>query len=62
MNGSCSASDIFGYPDGLKLKFSMTSFASVSEDNSIFDQIIESYFDGELDNKTIEIVRKIKLQ
>jgi uncharacterized protein (DUF1810 family) len=34
----------------------MTLFASISEEGSIFHQIIEVYFDGELDSKTLEIL------
>ncbi len=56
LDSSYTASEIFGFPDDLKLKSSMTLFTSVSEDNSVFHQIIEHYFDGDLDSKTIEII------
>jgi len=51
-----SASEIFGFPDDLKLKSSMTLFAYMSEQNSIFVQMLRHYFHGELDNKTLEIL------
>jgi uncharacterized protein (DUF1810 family) len=38
---SNDASAIFGYPDDVKLRSSMTLFAIVSENNSIFDLIAE---------------------
>ena len=56
LNSSYTASAIFGHPDDLKLKSSMTLFTSVSEDNSVFHQIIEHYFDGEFDSKTIYLI------
>jgi len=31
----------------------MTLFAKVSAEDSVFHQTLEYYFDGELDNKTI---------
>jgi len=56
LGSSYTASEIFGYPDDLKLKSSMTLFASISEEGSVFHQIIEHYFAGEFDSKTIEIL------
>lgn len=55
-----TASEIFGYPDDIKLKSSMTLFANISESNSIFHQIINRYFQGEMDNKTLEILKILK--
>jgi uncharacterized protein (DUF1810 family) len=52
-----TASEIFGYPDDLKLKSSMTLFASVSEGDSVFNQVIEKYFDGEIDMNTVNLLR-----
>jgi len=52
------ASDIFGYPDDVKLRSSMTLFANYSECNSVFHQVIENYFDGKFDEKTIKILNK----
>ncbi len=53
-----SAIDIFGNIDALKLKSSMTLFASVSPENSIFQQVADKYFNGEQDSKTIDILMK----
>ena len=55
LGSSYTASEIFGYPDDLKLKSSMTLFASISEEGSVFHQIIEHYFAGEFDQKTIDL-------
>ena len=53
-----SASDIFGYPDDLKLKSSMTLFASVAEPGSVFVRILDKYYRGERDIMTIEVLEK----
>ena len=52
-----SAEEIFGFPDCLKLKSSMTLFYCVNAD-SIFRQVLEKFYDGELDEKTLEILKE----
>jgi uncharacterized protein (DUF1810 family) len=51
-----SASEVFGYPDDLKLKSSMTLFSEVSGPGSLFAQVLEKYFDGESDQRTIHLL------
>lgn len=48
-----SASEIFGSPDDLKLRSSMTLFAGVSGSGSVFHRVLEKYFGGELDAATV---------
>ena len=48
-------SAIMGYLDDIKLKSSMTLFYLVSG-NEVFKAVIDKYFDGELDTKTIAIM------
>lgn len=55
-----SASDIFGYPDYLKLKSSMTLFSSVAGPDSVFVRILDKYFNGERDMKTVELLEMQK--
>lgn len=55
-----SALQIFGAPDDLKLRSSATLFASVSQDGSVFHQIIDKYFDGEPDVRTIELMARAR--
>tara|TARA_Y100001970_G_C14220481_1_gene852360 strand:+ start:2164 stop:2499 length:336 start_codon:yes stop_codon:yes gene_type:complete len=43
-----SARSIFGYPDNLKLKSSMTLFKIISSDIEIFSDVLEKYFNNEL--------------
>lgn len=45
--------DIMGDIDALKLRSSMTIFALICEDNSVFHQVLESFYDGEMDIVTL---------
>ena len=55
-----SVSDIFGYPDDMKLMSSMTLFAAV-EDNpdSVFIQVLEKYFQGKQDHRTLQLLESL---
>ena len=55
-----SVSEIFGYPDDLKLKSSMTLFAWVAEPGSVFVRILDKYFHGEQDIRTLDLLEKLK--
>ncbi|WP_247232179.1 DUF1810 domain-containing protein [Telluribacter sp. SYSU D00476] len=54
-----SALDIMGTPDDLKLRSSMTLFGQVSNDNRVFEQVLDCYFNGEKDGRTIQILREM---
>lgn len=45
---------IFGYPDDLKFRSSMTLFARAAAENQIFVDALQKYFAGQLDPATIE--------
>jgi uncharacterized protein (DUF1810 family) len=49
---------IFGYPDDLKFHSSMTLFSRASTDQKIFDDVIQKYFNGQLDTATLKILAK----
>ncbi len=51
-----SASEIFGSPDDLKLKSCATLFASVSPPGSVFARLLERFFGGERDPKTLGLI------
>jgi uncharacterized protein (DUF1810 family) len=53
-----NANKIFGYPDDLKLRSSMTLFYLVSNKNEIFKSIIDKYFNGVFCEKTIQLLNK----
>ncbi len=49
-----SINDVFGYPDNLKLKSSMTLFAQAAPENEIFLEVLKMYFGGEFDRQTLD--------
>jgi uncharacterized protein (DUF1810 family) len=51
-----SASQIFGSPDDLKLRSSMTLFAHVTDCDSIFKRVVKRYFEGQLDQRTLDLL------
>lgn len=48
-----SALEIFGSPDDMKFRSSMTLFARVSPEDDIFTRALEKYFDGVPDPLTL---------
>lgn len=54
-----SVKDIFDWPDDLKLRSSMTLFSCVTGTGSIFDEVLQRYFEAERDQRTIELLGKI---
>lgn len=52
---SRSASEIFGYPDDLKLRSSMTLFELANRQQPVFGAVIDRYFEGRRDDKTIRL-------
>lgn len=48
--------EIFGSPDDLKLRSSMTLFAYVAPPGSVFEQVLAKYCDGKPDQLTIELL------
>ena len=51
-----SAHDIFGSPDDMKLRSCATLFASVSPPGSVFDRLLDRYFQGERDRETLRLL------
>jgi uncharacterized protein (DUF1810 family) len=49
-----SLEQIFGYPDDLKFRSSMTLFAHIAPDNEIFMNALQKYCGGESDRLTLE--------
>ena len=56
-----TANDIFGSPDDMKLRSSMTLFANVPDTDPIFEKIIGKYFNGLQDELTLHLLLKNKL-
>jgi uncharacterized protein (DUF1810 family) len=51
-----TARQIFGSPDDLKLRSCATLFAVVSPSGSVFHRLLEKYFGGEQDIKTLGLI------
>ncbi|HYD59116.1 MAG TPA: DUF1810 domain-containing protein [Noviherbaspirillum sp.] len=49
----CSADEVFGYPDDLKFRSSMTLFAQASP-GDVFDACLQKYFGGRRDTATLD--------
>lgn len=53
---SSSALEVLGTPDDLKLRSSMTLFAGASAPGSVFDAVLQKYFGGQKDPRTIPLL------
>jgi uncharacterized protein (DUF1810 family) len=51
-----TASDIFGHPDDMKLQSSMTLFALVAGPDSVFERVLDKYYQGKRDARTLQIL------
>ena len=51
-----SATEIFGSPDDAKLRSSATLFAHVSPAGSVFHRLLDKYFDGRTDGRTLQLL------
>ncbi|MBC8747461.1 MULTISPECIES: DUF1810 domain-containing protein [Paraburkholderia] len=54
--GDRSIEEIFGYPDYLKFRSSVTLFARATNDNDVFVEALRKYFGGEADPRTLELL------
>ena len=55
---SSNASEILGYPDDLKLKSCMTLFSEIAPEIEVFDQVLQKFFSGKKDDKTLKLLGK----
>ena len=51
-----SALEVFGSPDDMKLKSCATLFASCSPAGSVFERLLDKYFNGKRDEKTLRLL------
>ena len=57
-----SVAGIFGHPDDLKFHSSMTLFAQVADADSLFQQALNQYFHGILDDWTLSLMHSKQAQ
>jgi uncharacterized protein (DUF1810 family) len=53
---SNDANKIFGSPDDLKLRSSMTLFSLATNTDPVFQLVLEKFFNGKKDNQTLQII------
>lgn len=56
-NESNNAEEVMGWPDDLKLRSSMTLFAAADPANDIYQEVLDKFFEGKPDEKTLELLR-----
>jgi uncharacterized protein (DUF1810 family) len=54
---SDNADEIFGWPDNMKLRSSMTLFSEADAENRIFAGVLRKFFKGEKDERTLELIK-----
>ena len=58
---SSDPSDVMGWPDDLKLRSSMTLFALAEPECKVFRDVLEKFYGGEEDSRTVAILdRQLK--
>lgn len=55
-----TAAEILGRTDGMKLRSCATLFAHLSEENSVFHQILAQFYDNCPDEQTLRLLREEK--
>jgi len=51
-----TANQIFGSPDDMKLKSSITLFGALKNTNPIFQSVLDKYFNGTNDLRTLQLI------
>lgn len=49
---------VMGYPDNLKLGSSMTLFHAADPDEPVFSLVLDKFFDGKKDEKTMQVLKE----
>ena len=55
---SDDATAVMGWPDNLKLKSSMTLFACADPENAVFEKVLEKFYNGHKDGRTLKMLSK----
>ncbi len=54
------AHNIFGTPDDIKLRSSITLFSFLSNAGPVFQKVLDKFFDGKKDSLTLGILKKLE--
>lgn len=52
--------EVMGYPDVLKLRSSMTLFAEAAPEEKVFQAVLDKYFEGRKDERTLQILEDVR--
>ncbi len=55
-----SAYDLFGNPDEVKFRSSMTLFAAVNPQETLFQQALDKFYQGQYDELTLDMLRDLR--
>jgi uncharacterized protein (DUF1810 family) len=58
-NDESTAHEIFGTPDDLKLHSSMTLFGQVENADPVFSKVLQKYFEGVADSRTLQLLHQL---
>lgn len=53
-----NATQIMGRPDDMKLRSSMTLFACADPENAVFEKVLEKFYNGHKDGRTLKMLSK----
>jgi uncharacterized protein (DUF1810 family) len=53
-----NATQVLGSPDDVKFKSSMTLFAALHHTNPVFEAVLQKFFGGNHDQKTLQLLEK----
>ena len=56
---SSNARDVMGYPDDLKLRSSMTLFGEAAPEEKVFLKVLDKFFGGKKDERTLELLKEM---
>lgn len=51
-----NATEVFGRPDDMKIRSSMTLFSLVADADPVFQKVLDKYFGGRKDGRTLRIL------
>ena len=58
--GNDDIADVMGFPDNLKLCSCMTLFELAAPEEKIFGEVLDKFFNGNRDKRTLELVQDAK--
>ena len=53
------AHEVFGYPDDMQLRSSMTLFSAAAPEQEVFQKVLDKYFGGKQDERTLQLLKEI---